>query len=93
MRLDVFLKTSSIAKRRVFAKELCDQGCVKVNGNVAKAGRVVQVGDHIEISKRGHRKTLKVLELPAKSFNKTRANECYEVLEESKDNLASQGHP
>ncbi|HUT04325.1 MAG TPA: RNA-binding S4 domain-containing protein [bacterium] len=93
MRLDVFLKASSIAKRRAFAKELCDQGCVKVNGNVAKAGRAVQVGDHIEISKRGHLKTLKVLELPAKSFNKTRANECYEVLEESNDNLASQGHP
>ena len=92
MRLDVFLKTSSIAKRRAFAKELCDQGCVKVNGNVAKAGRDVQVGDHIEISKRGHRKMLRVLELPARSFSKARASECYEVLEESNDSPASRLH-
>ena len=90
MRLDVFLKASAIAKRRAFAKELCDQGCVKVNGNVAKAGRAVQVGDHIEIDKRGRRRTLKVLEMPAKSFNKARASECYEVLERANDDPASQ---
>ena len=85
MRLDQFLKASCLSKRRVFAKQLCDEGCVKINGNTAKAGRVVQVGDELEISKRGHVTRLKVLGLPQKSDDKARAGECYEILEESED--------
>jgi len=85
MRLDLFLKDSCLSKRRAFAKQMCDEGCVKINGATAKAGRAVQVGDELEISKRGHVTRLKVLELPQKSFSKARARECYELLEESSD--------
>jgi ribosomal 50S subunit-recycling heat shock protein len=49
MRLDKFLKNSRIIKRRTIAKEACDGGRVSINGNVAKAGTEVQVGDIIEI--------------------------------------------
>jgi len=83
MRLDLFLKASCLSKRRAFAKQLCDEGCVKINGNAAKAGRTVQVGDEIEISKRGRVTRLKVLELPLKSLSKAKASECYEILQES----------
>ncbi len=85
MRLDLFLKASCLSKRRSVAKQLCDEGCVKINGNTAKAGRAVQVGDELEISNRGHVTRLKVLELPEKSFSKARAGECYELLEDSSD--------
>ena len=79
------MKASCLSKRRAFAKQLCDEGCVKINGSAAKAGRAVQVGDELEISSRGHVTRLKVLELPQKSFSKARARECYELLEESSD--------
>jgi ribosomal 50S subunit-recycling heat shock protein len=49
MRLDKFLKVSRIIKRRTLAKEVCDGGRVKINGNVAKAGSTVKVGDILEI--------------------------------------------
>jgi len=49
MRLDKFLKVSRIIKRRTLAKEVCDGGRVKINGNVAKAGSLVKPGDTLEI--------------------------------------------
>ncbi|NLT94975.1 MAG: RNA-binding S4 domain-containing protein [Clostridia bacterium] len=50
MRLDKFLKVSRIIKRRTLAKEVCDGGRVKINGNIAKAGSTVKVGDILEIA-------------------------------------------
>lgn len=49
MRLDKYLKTSRIIKRRTVANEACDAGRVSVNGKVAKAGLEVKPGDVIEI--------------------------------------------
>lgn len=50
MRLDKFLKVSRLIKRRTVANDACDAGRVSVNGNVAKAGTKVKLGDVIEIS-------------------------------------------
>jgi len=49
MRLDKFLKVSRIIKRRTLAKEVCDGGRVKINGNAAKASSLVKPGDTLEI--------------------------------------------
>ena len=49
MRLDKFLKSSRIIKRRSVANEACDAGRVVLNGKTAKAGAEVKVGDVIEI--------------------------------------------
>ncbi len=49
MRLDKYLKTSRIIKRRTVANEACDSGRVSVNGKPAKAGQTVKTGDVIEI--------------------------------------------
>ncbi|OLO27422.1 hypothetical protein BTR23_20165 [Alkalihalophilus pseudofirmus] len=49
MRLDKFLKVSRLIKRRTLAKEVCDQGRITVNGQVAKAGTNVSVGDELVI--------------------------------------------
>ncbi|KJS85675.1 MAG: hypothetical protein JM58_08030 [Peptococcaceae bacterium BICA1-8] len=49
MRLDKFLKVSRIIKRRTLAKEVCDGGRIKINGNVAKASSTVKQDDILEI--------------------------------------------
>jgi len=49
MRLDKYLKTSRIIKRRTVAKEACDTGRVYINGKVAKPGTEVKINDIIEI--------------------------------------------
>ena len=48
MRLDKYLKVSRIIKRRTVAGEACDKKRVSVNGNVAKSGKDLKVGDEIE---------------------------------------------
>ena len=49
MRLDLFLKTSRLVKRRGQAKALCDAGRVLVDGLPAKAGRQVRAGTRIRL--------------------------------------------
>ena len=39
MRLDVFLKRAGLIKQRSLAKEICDNGLVKMDGRIAKAGK------------------------------------------------------
>lgn len=49
-RLDKFLKTSRVVKRRTLAKEICDRSQVMVNGRVAKAGAIVKEGDILTVN-------------------------------------------
>jgi len=49
MRLDLYLSRVGVVKRRPIAKELADNGLIRLNGNPAKAGREVGEGDIIRI--------------------------------------------
>lgn len=49
MRLDKWLKTSRLIKRRTIAQEACDGGRVEVNGKSQKPGYTVKVGDKISL--------------------------------------------
>jgi ribosomal 50S subunit-recycling heat shock protein len=49
MRLDKYLKTARIIKRRTIANEACDAGRVTINDKAAKASAEVKAGDVIEI--------------------------------------------
>ena len=49
MRLDKYLKTARILKRRTVSKELADQQRVYVNGKVAKPSTDVKIGDEIRV--------------------------------------------
>ncbi len=49
MRLDKFLKVSRIIKRRTIAKEVADQGRIKINVKESKASADVKIGDVLEI--------------------------------------------
>ena len=49
MRIDKFLKVSRLVKRRTVAKEMADQGRIKVNGRVVKSSYDVKIDDIIEV--------------------------------------------
>jgi ribosomal 50S subunit-recycling heat shock protein len=49
MRLDKYLKTARLIKRRTVANEACDNGLVTVNGRAARASYEVKPGDVIAL--------------------------------------------
>ncbi len=49
MRLDKYLKTARLIKRRTVANEACDNGLVMVNGKPARASYEVKVGDVLSL--------------------------------------------
>ncbi len=69
MRLDLFLATLGIIKRRTEAKEKSENGLVSVNGRVVKPAYEVRIGDIIAIGGADPR-ALEVLKLPHGSVRK-----------------------
>jgi ribosomal 50S subunit-recycling heat shock protein len=83
VRLDLFLKTSRLVKRRTIAQELCDAGRVLVNGNPAKPAKEIKPGDALRISYATRVIDIEVLAVPASSKNvKTPPEELYRVTGE-----------
>ena len=81
VRLDVWLDVACLAKTRSQAKELCDGGKVEVNGQKAKAHRIVKVGDRIRVTVGpAMRREILVKELADTHVAKARARELYEDL-------------
>ena len=81
MRLDKFLQISRLVKRRTIANTLCNRGAVSVNGHVAKAGKMLAVGDVIRLP---HEELpepeYEVLELPSGNVSRARAATLYRQL-------------
>lgn len=67
MRLDLFLKTSRLVKRRTVAQELCDAGRVLVNGAAAKPAKEVRPGDILTVAFSSRTVEIEVLGLPLSS--------------------------
>ena len=63
MRLDKYLKTARILKRRSVSKELADQQRVYVNGRIAKPSTEVKEGDLIRVLFGNRELTVRVLQL------------------------------
>ena len=79
MRLDKYLKVSSLIKRRTVANEAADAGRVLLNGKEAKPSANVKVGDIIEIG--FGNKTVKVEVLAiADTSRKEEAKELFRYL-------------
>ncbi|MFD2831615.1 RNA-binding S4 domain-containing protein [Corticicoccus populi] len=83
MRLDKFLKVSRVIKRRTLAKEVSDDGRVKVNGSTAKAGTTLKKGDVLEIRFGQKLVTIEVLELESHA-RKEDASRMYKIISEEK---------
>lgn len=81
MRLDKFLKVSRIIKRRQVAKEVADQGRIKINGRVAKSSSAVAVGDQLEIRFGRSLATFEVLGL-SESTKKQDADKMFRLIDE-----------
>jgi ribosomal 50S subunit-recycling heat shock protein len=64
MRLDLFLKWSGLVRRRTLAKWLCDHQAIRVNRGVAKAGRLIGLGDRILLPRNHCWIEIEVLHLP-----------------------------
>ncbi|MFZ5966666.1 MAG: RNA-binding S4 domain-containing protein [Bacillota bacterium] len=80
MRIDKFLKNARIIKRRTLAKEACDQGRIKVNDKVAKAGTEVEVDDVITIEFGNRITKVKVTDI-SEHVTKESSKEMYEIME------------
>ena len=85
MRLDKFLQVSRLVKRRTIANTLCNRGAVSVNGHVAKAGKMLTVGDVIRLlhpsgDEDPPDSEYEVLELPSGNVSRARAATLYRRL-------------
>lgn len=78
MRLDKYLKTSRLVKRRTVAKEMCDAGRVSVNYRPAKAGTEVKEGDIITIERAGKVTEVEVVQI-RENVPAAQAAEMYKV--------------
>ena len=79
MRLDKFLKTSRLIKRRTIAAEACDNKRVSINGKVAKAASKVSEGDIIEITFGSGVTKIRVTQV-TEHATKENAGEMYEII-------------
>lgn len=80
MRLDLFLKTTRLVKRRTVAQEMCASGKVLVNGSPAKSAKEVRPGDMLRLSYASRIIDIEILDVPVSSKNvKMPPEELYRV--------------
>ncbi|MBZ4683815.1 MAG: hypothetical protein PWP46_1428 [Fusobacteriaceae bacterium] len=84
MRLDKFLKTARIIKRRPIAKKVADNKKIKINGKIAKSAANIKVGDILEVEYFNRYMKIEVLEVPKGNVKKEDASELIKVLETKK---------
>lgn len=80
MRIDKFLKVSRLVKRRPIAKEMADQGRIKVNDKVVKSSYEVKVGDIIEVGYGSRQVKARVCDI-RETTKKSEASELYELVD------------
>lgn len=64
MRIDKFLNSVNITKRRAVSEDMCRSGVVKINGMVAKPSKDVKVGDMISLELNNQTQNYRVLAFP-----------------------------
>lgn len=83
MRLDKYLKTARILKRREAAKELALQSRIWINDRIAKPSSEVHIGDQIRIRFGYRLLEIQVLDIK-KQVSKQNAQTLFEVIKEEK---------
>lgn len=83
MRLDKYLKTARILKRREAAKELALAGRVQINGRPAKPSSEVEIGDELTVQFGNRLLKVRVTDI-RKQVSRSDAALLFEVLEESR---------
>ena len=81
MRVDKFLSSVNILKRRSIAQDMCENNAIKINGNIAKSSKKVRVGDTITLHYLEYTKAYEVLAIPTtKTIPKSKSSEYYKEL-------------
>ncbi len=81
MRLDKFLQTTGIIKRRELANEACKLSLVEVNGKTAKPTLQVKPGDQVEVNLARKTILFEVLEVPEiKNIRKSDRSQYINIL-------------
>lgn len=81
MRVDKFINTVNITKRRTIAEDMCKSGVVYINDKKAKASKDVKVGDTIMIEYLERQKRYEVLQIPTtKTIPKSSSSEYIKEL-------------
>jgi ribosomal 50S subunit-recycling heat shock protein len=84
LRLDLFLKKTQLLKRRELARELCDEGVVRVNGTPRKASFELKIGDELLFPVYNRILRVRVLDIPAGTVPKASQWSMVEILEEKR---------
>ena len=79
MRIDDFLSTVGIIKRRTIAKELAQKGMIAVNGRSVKPACQIRTGDVIFIKGKNSR-AVEVLDIPTGSVPRERREKYFKEL-------------
>jgi len=81
VRVDKFLNSVNIVKRRSIADEMCKEGVVFINEKKAKPSKNVKIGDIIEIHYLNGVKKYEVLKIPeTKTIPKSKKSEYVKEL-------------
>ena len=83
MRLDKYLKTARILKRREAAKEWALQSRIWINDRIAKPSSEVHIGDQIRIRFGYRLLEIQVMDIQ-KQVSKQNAQTLFEVIKEEK---------
>ena len=76
MRVDKFLNSVNITKRRAVSEDMCKNGVISVNGSVAKSAKDVKVGDVITVTYLERVIKYEVLQIPeTKTIPKTKQDD------------------
>jgi len=76
----VFLNACCLVKRRSEAKRACDNGIVTIDGQVAKASRVMQVGQTVCIEFTDRLLEFEVTDVPRGNVSRKQAPEFYHIV-------------
>ncbi len=81
MRIDKFINSVNITKRRTIAEDMCKSKVVSLNGVVVKPAKAVKVGDIIEVAYLEKTVKYEVLQIPVtKSIPKSKKDEYVKEL-------------
>lgn len=87
MRLDQYLKVCCVVKHRTESKKACDLGLVKVNGQAAKAGKEIRIGDIITVDSESRCIELEILRVPPRQVSRTEATNLYRLIRDEHKEL------
>ncbi len=80
MRIDQFLSSSRLIRRRVEAKRACEEGLVFLDGRRAKPGDRVKSGQIVSIRFWDHQIAVRILEIPQGNVSRKRAHTLYSLI-------------